>query len=679
MNPPRNPNTQAIAVGLLNLSGLGLGYLVIRSWVRWGIHILVTIVLLVGAFLTNASRLPLVWIPAIGLWLIWMAFDGWRQARKLSPDEGRVVGVLSGQNRWLLVAAAIMLLVLEAAGFVVYSTLGESEFQQGMTAYREAKCEGARTHFERVTTLFELTFSPIVERADTRLSECDVLLAADTAYHEGRYEEAIQQYQKYLALESEETLIAYAENALAQSYFNWATDLLAEDEYEAAVDKYSIVVEEYPHSSAADAVDDPLSEAYFDWATELSAEGDYQAAIQRYSIVLKEYPHTSAAKAVDDPLSEAYLLWSAQLWDSQNYQEAVQSARTLLDDYPDTPSGKKAPDQIVQMYYDWADDLQDGGSYEQAVEKSLIILDEFPRTAAAETARVLTANIYHEWANSLMEMGEYQDSIEIYNLILAEYDETLTGQDINEDIKDAHLAWATQLRQADEYEHAIAQYQTLQDEYPQTIAPEESSELIMETLLEWGEDLYQQAEFAQSMEKYSEAEALTEDPDLIQAAQDGYEEALLGLSRDEGPDGERIIQEAFSAACDGKPAASPAVGFDEEADGKALSCTSGLTIPQDLRPDYPGHFRFVVSREDGSNTVQTCRYQAQHKLIRQRLYWTITLRSAATGGIYTTKTFYGSPPPKCEQVESFSGPTKYKSGSEPSSAELKAWLESIIP
>jgi tetratricopeptide (TPR) repeat protein len=679
MNSPKNRRALSVAAALFNLSGLGLGYLANRRWVRWGIHLLLTIALLVAAFLADASKLPLLWIPVIVVWLIWMAFDGWRQAQRPAPEGGALPALLSDQSSWLLVAAAIMLLVLEAAGFIAYSTLGEGEFQHGMTAYREADCDQARMHFERVTTLYELTFSPIVERADARLAECELLLTADAAYQGGRYEEAIQLYQDYLALGSKETLSTFANNALAESYFDWATDLLVEDKYEAAIEMYSIVVEEYPGSPAADAADDPLSEAYFDWAMDLSEAGDYQAAIERFSTVLDDYAQTSAANTVDDPLSEAYLSRSAQLWDSHDYQEAVQSARTLLDDYPDTPSGQEAPEQIAQIYYDWAIELQESGSYEEAVDKSLLISDEFPRTTSAEAAPALAAEIYYEWANELLEMGEFQDAVETYEIIQADYAEFFSGQDLDSDIKSAHLAWATQLRQEAEYEMAIAQYQTLRDDYPETIAPEESDKLVLETLLEWGQDLYREAEFSRSMEKYSQAEAMTEDPDLIQAAQDGYDEALLGLSRDEGLVGERIIQDAFSTACDGEPAASPAVGFDEEADGKALSCTSGLTIPQDLRPENPGHFRFVVSRQEGTNTVQTCRYQAQHKLIRQQQYWTITLRNAATGGIYTSKTFYGSQPPKCEQVETFYGQTKYKSGSEPSSAEVQAWLEALIP
>lgn len=679
MNQSKSPRMFAILVGLLNLSGLGLGYLILRSWVRWGIHVLATIALLLGAFLADAAKLPMVWIPALSLWLMWMAFDGWRKAREISGNAAEVPALLSAQNQWLLLAAAILLLVFEAAGFVAYSRLGEAEFQKGITAYREADCASALMRFERVTSLFELTFSPIVERADQRILECNVLLAADSAYQEGRYERAIQQYEEYLAMNPEQGLVDYTEDAIAQSNFGWGTDLLAEEDYEGAIEKFSVIVEDYPQASTARDVDDPLSEAYLDWATELLAGEDYQAAISRYSIVLEEYPATAAAQAVDEPLSEAYLLWSAQSWESQHYPKAVQSARVLLDDYPDTPTGREAPNQIAQIYFDWASDLQESGNFEEAVEKSLTVSDEFPRTDAAEGAPGLTASIYYEWANDLMERGEYQDSVEMFELIQAQYAENLTGKNLKEDIKAAYLEWAALLRQSDEYADAIAGYRTLQEDYPETISPEESSQLIIETLLEWGKALSERDEFAQSMKKFSEVEGLSEDPDLIQEAKDGYEEALLGLSRDEGPEGERIIQEATSTACDGEPAASPAVGFDEEAEGRALSCTSGLSISQDLRPEYPGHFRFVVSRKEGQETVQTCRYQAQHRLIRQRLFWTVTLRSAATGGIYTTKTFYGSPPPKCEQVETFYGQTKYKSGSEPSSSELSAWLESIIP
>jgi len=65
-------------------------------------------------------------------------------------------------------------------------------------------------------------------------------------------------------------------------------------------------------------------------------------------------------------------------------------------------------------------------------------------------------------------------------------------------------------------------------------------------------------------------------------------------------------------------------------------------------------------------------------LIRQQEYWTVLVRSTVTGGVYSSKTFYGSQPAKCERTEMFYGTTKYKQGTEPSMEDVIAWLKAVI-
>lgn len=81
-----------LIVPLLNLTGLGLGYLRVRRRQRWLFHLALTAGLLAAAFGTNTCRAPLLWGVALGLWWLWMAFDGWRLARrrlKGAPDKPR--------------------------------------------------------------------------------------------------------------------------------------------------------------------------------------------------------------------------------------------------------------------------------------------------------------------------------------------------------------------------------------------------------------------------------------------------------------------------------------------------------------------------------------------------------------------------------------------------------------
>ena len=102
----------AFGLGLLNLTGLGLGYLYQKRWLRWGIHFALTIGLLAGAFFTNAYRRPLIWLPLLGFWLVWMGFDSWRLGRNLAPEQ-RLLKFSAGEKQpWLLLAVPGFVLLL---------------------------------------------------------------------------------------------------------------------------------------------------------------------------------------------------------------------------------------------------------------------------------------------------------------------------------------------------------------------------------------------------------------------------------------------------------------------------------------------------------------------------------------------------------------------------------------
>jgi tetratricopeptide (TPR) repeat protein len=622
-----------ISIGLLNLSGLGVGYLYMKRWIRWGVHFLATLGLIGLALLTNASTLPSLWIPVFILWLLWMAFDGWRQGRNFEPEEGLVpVGVIK-ERKWVLFVVPLLLLCIVGAGFAAYSLMGQKVFQQGMEAYQDADCRSAVRQFRQVSTVYELTFGPYIAEADERLAECKKLLPADVAREEGKYKEAIQSYQEYLDTHTGGELVQFAVEGIAESYVAWAV--------------------------------------------EMQEEGDTQGAIQTYERVLEEYPETAAAKQVPAQIAESYLTLSAQLWESGEYQAAVEKARVPLMDYPDTPSGKEATAQIAQIYLDWAEDLLSRDLYQAAAAKINFMLEKYPETEAGEKVNSLSAEIYYDWASSLAESGSYQEAVEKYEIVLDEYEEDMSDEDIIADIKSTFLTWADSLREKDAYERAISKYQTLREEYPQTIAAEEVKTLVQETQLAWGSDLTQKSEFTDALEKFAHIKEVAVTTEISGKAEEGYQQALWGLSQDEGSEGEQVMVKALNEVCDGDPASSPAVGLLEDEPGKGLACDSMYTLPSDLQAEYPGHLQYVVSRKEGAKTVQTCNYTQGHTLYRKQITWTITVRETVAGNFFP-KTFYGSMPPACQQTETFYGKTKSKFGSDPSTEEINDWLELVM-
>jgi hypothetical protein len=178
---PRDIPRWPLVVALFNLTGLGVGYLYMRRWLRWLLHFLVTVGLVVTAFATNGADIPVLWMILIGLWLLWMTLDGWRQARLLTRGASTDLTA----RRWVLLAVVLLLLGLEAAGLWGYAASGRREFAAGMAAYRAADCRTAMQHFDRVTTAYELTLSSNVAQADARIVECSLLVFADSARGQG--------------------------------------------------------------------------------------------------------------------------------------------------------------------------------------------------------------------------------------------------------------------------------------------------------------------------------------------------------------------------------------------------------------------------------------------------------------------------------------------------------------
>jgi tetratricopeptide (TPR) repeat protein len=624
----------ALGSGILNLTGLGLGYLYQKRWIRWGIHIGISLVLLTIAILTNASQLPYIWIPAFVLWIFWMAFDGWRLGRDLSPDQSAFKIDFAENRPWLLVAIPGALLILVWGALTGYYFLGKNQYQRGLEAYRDADCEKAVKHLKRVTTLYELTFNPEIASADDRLLECDILLAAEQSFQEGTFKDAIQGYQDYLEIDSDFLLTSYTENAIADSYLGWAKALMAEDDFQEAIDKFQLVLDQYPDSDAVDQI--------------------------------------------PEPLAESYLARSLQLWQSEKWEGAILYAATALEDYPDTPAGQQAEDQIAEIYLDWAGNLQSYQVYSQALENVELVIEVYSGTKAAEDAPGMAAEIYFEWASFLEETNYYQESIEKYQTLRREYPDFYSSSEINDCIKDCYLNWGSHSREIGLFNRALEIYQEFEKDYSQQARTEGVRELMVETKLEWAESLIEDQEFTQAMDKYTEIKETTSSEDLIATAEEGYQEALLGLGHDQGSEGSKIISETFKSACDGEPATSPAIGILEDDPARALSCTSEIRLDASVIAKYPGHFQYVVDKSEGYSTVQSCPYQAGHTLIRQQQYWVITLRSTISGNVYTSKKFYGSMPEKCQATEWFSGSTKYKYGTDPSMTEVMNWLNAYF-
>lgn len=103
---------RAAAVGLLNLSGLGLGYAAIRRWLALGVALAATVVLLVIALPADANGVPAAVVAVYGAALVAFALHGgWRALRAPALAFGRPL---------LAAVLGVVLLAVPATGSVLY-------------------------------------------------------------------------------------------------------------------------------------------------------------------------------------------------------------------------------------------------------------------------------------------------------------------------------------------------------------------------------------------------------------------------------------------------------------------------------------------------------------------------------------------------------------------------------
>ncbi|RLC92159.1 MAG: hypothetical protein DRI77_13185, partial [Chloroflexi bacterium] len=482
--PPRGVPRWPPVVALLNLTGLGLGYLYIKRWLRWLIHFLLTVGLIATPFLTKRAALAGLWAAIIGLWLLWMTFDGWWQARRLvRASPAGTIG-----RAWLPLALSAIIVVVIMGGLGGYFALGQRAFAAGVAAYEEADCRAAMRHFNSVTTFYALTISPNVTVADARVAECSLLVFGENTSQEGEYADAIASYEAYLHLYPESALLAFAQDSLVETYGDWAAQLRQAEEYQAAIEKYQVVMNDYPETSAGAQAATLTAETYAEWAAQLEEAGEYDEAIKKYEVILNEYP--------------------------------------------DTPAGEEAADLAAEAYAEWAANLREDGDYEQTVEKYQIILREYPDTVAAAEIGAAAADTYAEWAAQLLDAGDYEEAVEKYEIILDEYPDALAATGLEETVAQIYAEWAAQLREQGTYSVSIAKYRTILSKYPYTEPAGAAQVEIGQTYNEWGRQLASQREYAEAIDRFAQAKEATDDPNVIAAAEEGYAEALWGLSQD---------------------------------------------------------------------------------------------------------------------------------------------------
>jgi tetratricopeptide (TPR) repeat protein len=401
-----------LGIALLNLTGLGLGYLITKRWLRWLAHFALTAILVGAAF--GIPSIRLLSLAVLVLWLVWMAVDGWLQSsRRMSSDA-----IQKLPRSWLLIGAAVLVFLLEGAGFLGFIMLGQREFSSGIVAYEAGDCRTAMQHFNRLIATYGLTFSHNLETAQAKIEECSLFITADNARQDGEYADSIAMYETYLRLYPKSPLIAKSRETAAQVYKEWAMELSKAGEYQTAIDKYQNILGNYAGTVTGQDARAFAAETYSQWAGQLLDHGKYPEAAQKYEFIIAQYPETLAGHQAKESLPAAYWKWALFLHQEGEIKEALKTYELVSDRFPDASVAQDSQAAITNLFTQATNTLESG-----KVCQAVPLLDNFVGTGLklSSQAEAAMPEALYNCGVEKHKAADYPEATALYSRIVKEF------------------------------------------------------------------------------------------------------------------------------------------------------------------------------------------------------------------------------------------------------------------
>jgi len=345
--PTRTPRS-AWAAAPANLTGLGLGYAYLRRPLRVVAAVVGTLVLVVVAFVTDASSAPWLWRAVAAVWLGAQAVDGARIARR-GPRPARGTALLPVG----VAAAAVTVLV---AGYLGYVAAGRATYAAAVGAQAEGDCATAAPAFDAVTGRYRLTLADDVPAAAARRAECAAYTAASMARDSGAVaEDALRVFRRdhlgsVLMPHVDERLATIVLHRVDTAVATLAgqTGAARAATVRTAVETLLSVRRDFAGAPSAARVPQALQTL---WVTAERPFGDAQfcAVLPTldYAVTLPEAETGAIAATAREHRPQAQLGCGLAEFRAGRFPQAATAVQGLLDDYPADPGAAQARSVLV--------------------------------------------------------------------------------------------------------------------------------------------------------------------------------------------------------------------------------------------------------------------------------------------------------------------------------------------
>ncbi|MFE4591047.1 hypothetical protein [Streptomyces laurentii] len=360
---PANP-AQAAAVALLNLSGLGLGYVLLKKWAFAAVCWAAVIALLVVALPADPDGIPLGVLVAFGIVQLLAAADGARRALRARPETL----ALPDRRKFVLPVALVLLVAIPGGGTFAYGAARDEAVEQSL--------------LDRLAV------------ADGKVKK-----SADQSFDTARatYRDALDTYQELGTQHAGSRAAGKVPDRL-QAYYKAVSSPYDRENFCGAIAPLKHlrslpeVVDRGLLGDLVGKADDPLARSLFECGVNtIGAAGTEQTAADQFNEVTKTFPDSPYPARIE-PALRAKLKAREQGMDSSPCETAedLQRFTTTLTRMPSATYGKLAGDAERSA---WRGEFGCGISQfkDKKFEEAVTTMDAFvknnPSSSKADQAR----------------------------------------------------------------------------------------------------------------------------------------------------------------------------------------------------------------------------------------------------------------------------------------------------
>ncbi len=622
---------KSLTAAFLNLNGFGLGYFWSKGKTLSLIEIGGTAAILAAAFFFQTMENKLFWLLGLLAWVL--AHAVWGAIRAAKPEHQ--FGLQPSLGVLLLVG--IGALVIEGGLFAVMRAVGNVSQEAGAVAYQEEDFKTSANRYGLADAMYRLTFSDEMDGTTYYRGVSKLVVEIRKMIDEGEYAGVPDKVAELIKKDSD--LTAFAHDLGLEAIMGLAAQLESDKDYEGAADQYKFGLANYKSSDNIADAQDAYYEDLMTWAGELTAADKFKEAIVVYIRADDELAMVADKDKQFIPLiANAYLDLAEQQEKDKEFSEAIASLREFQNKYPATSFDSEVRGRYPELYLQLARQQLKEEKYAGAVESYEILISSYANSSQAEDAKGEIAEAYLGYGDELAAEGNNEDAYDIYKKALA--------LDIPEEDR--------------------ARVETA----------------LGTILLNIGKDQTDDNLYIEAILTLTEAKTYAADETLIADIDAAFTDAVEQLAGDTGDQGDTVMDEAVTQACQAKASIYDSVNFFTDEAGKAMVCDDSGYLPSGLYASTPGELRYVVTFDTATATIESCPYYltsgGSATIYRMRYSETVTIRYADTGKVYTTKTFYGGSPETCPYSHYFYGNTDYFYGSDVDYDEVDDWLSSVI-